>query len=234
MDLSMLLAFIPEPWRTYVVAVLVAFLATQVVASAIVAVLPAGAFKWRPLRALSWYAHLAPRDAAGTFKLPFRAPMQPGAMEDLARLQSSMRSIEGMLRTWVLPNTPPEQVEVVARTIAESLARQSAPAAPAAPRETQAPPPPSGQSGRVTLASLLVLLVVSAGLGCPRLPPVVGCTPGAYRCTDDGRPQACSSTQRWEPIGDESCAAGGAVCVVERTAHCAPMQITADGGSDAR
>lgn len=114
-----------------------------------------------------------------------------------------------------------------------------------APRETQAPPPPSGQSGRAELGALAAILgaastvslaavILGAVLaGCPRLPPVVGCTPMAYRCTDDGRPQVCSSTQRWEPIGDESCAAGGAVCVVERTAHCASMQITAsaDGGT---
>jgi len=129
---------------------------------------------------------------------------------------------------------------VTGRAPARSLAMADA----LAPRETQAPPPPSGQSGRATLdvvALLVAVALVLAGLGavlcgCPRLPPVVGCTPMAYRCTPAGRPEVCSSTQRWEPIGDEPCAAGGAVCVVDRTAHCAPMTITAttDGGSDAR
>lgn len=79
--------------------------------------------------------------------------------------------------------------------------------------------------------ALVVLVAVGAGVctsGCPRLPPVSGCTPQSYRCTESGRPQVCSSTQRWQPIGDEPCSAGGAVCVVDRTAHCAPMAVTAD------
>lgn len=92
-DLSAIIAFIPEPARGYVLAALYAFLATQFVASGIVAVLPAEAFKWRPLRALSWYAHLAPRDAAGTFKAPFTAPLNPGAMEELARLRAQSETI---------------------------------------------------------------------------------------------------------------------------------------------
>ena len=79
--------------------------------------------------------------------------------------------------------------------------------------------------------ALLALCVVGAVVcGCPRLPPVVGCPPLAYRCTDAGRPEVCSSTQRWEPIGDEPCAASGAVCVVDRTAHCAAHAIVADAG----
>ena len=211
MDLSAVLNLAPEPWRTYLAALLYAFLASQVVASAIVAALPAWAFaRWRPLRALSWYAHLAPRDAAGTFKRPFSAPLDPGAMEDLERL----------------------------RAASERLAAVAAEA-----RATVAPPPPPPQSGFVRVGFMLsvsgvVLVATLAGgalAGCPRLPPVSGCTPRDYRCTDDGRPQVCSSTQRWEPIGDESCAAGGSVCVVDRTAHCAPISITAtDGGTDAR
>ena len=111
---------------------------------------------------------------------------------------------------------------------------------------SKVPPGPvdhSGERGSAELRGVALLLAVSlvlAGLGavlsgCPRLPPVSGCTPLAYRCTEDGRPEVCSSTQRWEPIGDESCDAGGSVCVVDRTAHCAPHSITAtDGGSDVR
>lgn len=112
----------------------------------------------------------------------------------------------------------------------------------ALPRETQAPPPPSNpQVGAVRVGALLAICgaVVVASMvgavltGCPRLPPVSGCTPRAYRCTDSGRPEVCSSSQRWEPIGDEPCSAAGNVCVVDRTAHCAPMTVTgsADGGA---
>lgn len=111
----------------------------------------------------------------------------------------------------------------------------------ALPRETQAPPPSDPQAGAVRVGALLAICgaVVVASMvgavltGCPRLPPVSGCTPRAYRCTDSGRPEVCSSSQRWEPIGDEPCSAAGNVCVVDRTAHCAPIPVTgsADGGA---
>lgn len=109
--------------------------------------------------------------------------------------------------------------------------------------DTVAPPAPrEGERGTVRVGALLVIsgAVIVATLagalltGCPRLPPVVGCTPLAYRCTDSGRPEVCSSTQRWEPIGDEPCGAAGAVCVVDRTAHCAPITITADADGGTR
>ncbi len=111
----------------------------------------------------------------------------------------------------------------------------------ALPRETQAPPPSDPQAGAVRVGALLVicggvLLATLAGAvltGCPRFPPVSGCTPRAYRCTDSGRPEVCSSSQRWEPIGDEPCSAAGNVCVVDRTAHCAPMAVTADADGGA-
>ena len=68
-----------------------------------------------------------------------------------------------------------------------------------------------------------VILVCFALDAChPRLPPVSGCTAGAWRCTDDGRPEVCSAYARWEPAGERSCPSNGSVCVVERTAHCAP------------
>lgn len=105
MDLSALIVFVPEPWRTYVLAALYAFLATQIAASGIVAVLPAKAFKWRPLRALSWYAHLAPRDAAGTVKLPFTTPLQPGAMEDLAKLRAQAETLARAVPQVVAPSS---------------------------------------------------------------------------------------------------------------------------------
>lgn len=106
--------------------------------------------------------------------------------------------------------------------------------------DTIAPPPPrEGERGMVRVSVLLslsgaVIVACVAGAvlaGCPRLPPVSGCAPLSYRCTDAGRPEVCSSSQRWQPVGDESCAAAGAVCVVDRTAHCAPHAISADGGA---
>lgn len=129
MDLSALIVFIPEPWRTYVLAALYAFLATQIAASGIVAVLPAKAFKWRPLRALSWYAHLAPRDAAGTFKAPFTTPLQPGAMHDLRKLQAFATEMLRSGRAMPEEITPP------------------APTVPSTSRETVAPSSPSSQGG---------------------------------------------------------------------------------------
>lgn len=74
-------------------------------------------------------------------------------------------------------------------------------------------------------------LLCAALAAChPNLPPVSGCTAGAWRCSPDGRPEVCSATQRWEPAGERACAATGSVCVVERTAHCAPA---VDAGADA-
>ena len=110
--------------------------------------------------------------------------------------------------------------------------------APPAPSKVPAPIQREDERGTVRVSVLVslsgaVLVATLAGAlltACPRLPPVSGCTAGAYRCTADGRPEVCSSTARWESIGDSPCAASGAVCVVERTAHCAPHAIVADGG----
>lgn len=133
----------------------------------------------------------------------------------------------------LLPNVPGAVNRLLRSTGAASIF------APPAPRETQAAPPPSDpQRGTVRVGVLVslsgaILVATLAGAlltACPRLPPVSGCTAGAYRCTADGRPEVCSSTARWESIGDSPCAASGAVCVVERTAHCAPHAIVADGG----
>ena len=77
---------------------------------------------------------------------------------------------------------------------------------------------------RAALAGLLLLVALGAlSLRChPQLPPVAGCTPGASRCHAD-RPEVCSGSQRWEPAGDDTCAAVGGVCVDgdARGARCA-------------
>lgn len=92
--------------------------------------------------------------------------------------------------------------------------------------------PPSGRSGESGSAVVGALVIAAAlglaGLalqGCPRLPPVSGCDPGTHRCADD-RPEVCSATRRWHPVGDLTCAAVGGVCVNGLSAHCAPV----DGG----
>jgi len=64
---------------------------------------------------------------------------------------------------------------------------------------------------------LRVLISCALLCGCPKLPPVSGCTPLAQSCRD-GIPHVCSATQRWEPAGDVACAcvvtdAGVAICV---------------------
>lgn len=72
------------------------------------------------------------------------------------------------------------------------------------------------------------ILALVACAGChPNLPPQTTCTTGAYAC-ESGRPVVCSSSSRWEPAGDRSCASVGAVCVVDDggPAHCAPAVAT--------
>ena len=79
-----------------------------------------------------------------------------------------------------------------------------------------------------TALLMLALLALGAVTGCPRLPPVSGCTPTAQRCGPSGYPEVCSASQRWEPAGDVSCVAVGGVCVLaDGVARCAP----ADGGA---
>lgn len=107
------------------------------------------------------------------------------------------------------------------------------------PVHEDTPPPPqprAAERGSARPGALLVVVVLLwAGLavelqGCPRLPPVSGCTPTSQRCGPSGHPEVCSASQRWEPAGDVSCAAVGGVCVLEAgVAHCAPAP--SDGGA---
>lgn len=76
---------------------------------------------------------------------------------------------------------------------------------------------------------VLMILVALAVAACPRLPPVSGCAPTSQRCSPAGTPEVCSASQRWEPAGSVTCAAVGAVCVLDGVvAHCA---AAADGGA---
>lgn len=88
-DVASLVAVLPEPWRTYVNAALQALAVAVMVSSVITANTPAWAFKrWRALRIFSRLSALAPRDGAGTMKVPGFAPRNPGAAEELARLRA--------------------------------------------------------------------------------------------------------------------------------------------------
>ena len=82
---------------------------------------------------------------------------------------------------------------------------------------------------RALIGVLVIFVTAMMSLRCrTSLPPVAGCTPGTSRCSDD-RPQVCSATQRWEPVGDEACAAVGGVCLVrDGGAHCGRV---VDGGA---
>lgn len=83
---------------------------------------------------------------------------------------------------------------------ADVVARQSSP--PTAPPR----PPP--------LPILLALTLALAG--CPRLPPVDLCQPGAQSCIGD-RPHVCSQSQRWAPASPRTCASASLVCCYTRS-----------------
>lgn len=80
----------------------------------------------------------------------------------------------------------------------------------------------------------LLPLVFALAACRPNLPPVAGCVPGASSCQGD-RPAVCSASQRWQPVGDVSCAAVGGECVTDGVAaHCAPRRdAAADVSADA-
>lgn len=172
-----------------------------------------------------------------------RTPEQWVALgERSPRLQGGVR----LLRAVGLD--PAKAVSALVQIVTARVPERPA-AAVTPPSQSKVPPGPvdhRGERGAVRVGTLVALsgalIVVIAAVvggallsGCPRLPPVSGCTPRAYRCTESGRPEVCSSTQRWEPIGDEPCSASGAVCVVDRTAHCAlalpANPFTPDGGA---
>lgn len=138
MDISQLAGLaglLPEPWRTYVKAVLFAGSAVIIVSSTITANTPAWAFKrWRPLRIFSFISAAAPRDGAGTMKLPMTEPKNPGAMEDLARLRAAADRLAAMTAPHNLgASLSPD----MSRAVREVLGITDS-------RETVAPPSPNG------------------------------------------------------------------------------------------
>lgn len=153
--------------------------------------------------------------------------------EDWVALGERSPRLQGVIRLVRALGLDP--VKAVSALVQIVTAR--APAPPAAP--TAAPPaaPREGQSGGARLdlialafATAVVCLALGVVLyGCPRLPPVSGCAPTAQRCAD-GRPEVCSGSQRWEPVGDLACGQVGGLCVVSDAgvAHC--VRAT-DGGA---
>jgi hypothetical protein len=107
MDPTALISLLPEPWRTYALAALQALAAVVLVSSVITAHTPAWAFKrWRVLRVFSQLSALAPRDGAGSVKVPGFAPRDPGALEELARIKAQWEAIARVAGT-VVPQEPP-------------------------------------------------------------------------------------------------------------------------------
>lgn len=102
------------------------------------------------------------------------------------------------------------------------------------------PPPANGQRGSIGVRALLAVVVALAvalplGVvvaGCPRMPPVSGCSPMAQTCIADS-PHVCSASQRWHRAGALTCAeVGGSCAVVGGRAYCAAPVVDA-GAADA-
>ncbi|MBL8605133.1 MAG: hypothetical protein JNK72_24600 [Myxococcales bacterium] len=99
------------------------------------------------------------------------------------------------------------------------------------------PPPGGGPSTGAVGGALVVLLAlglpVGMLVGCPRLPPEVGCGAGSQSCLGD-QPAVCSGG-RWFPVGDLPCGAIGGRCVEGSAAHCVAMDsaLLADASDDA-
>ena len=99
------------------------------------------------------------------------------------------------------------------------------------------PPPADGERGSVDVRAMLAVVVALAvalplGVvvaGCPRMPPVSGCSPMAQTCIADS-PHVCSASQRWHRAGALRCAqVGGSCAVVGGRAYCAAPVV--DGGA---
>lgn len=136
-------------------------------------------------------------------------PVILGAITVLARLVwAGLRPT--VLRRW------PGAVPVVEGAAARVAALLPDVLAAILRRRPAAPSGRSGEAGRATVATLVLLALVGlVGLAaCPRLPPVSDCAPASYRCRED-RPEVCSATRRWHPVGDQPCSAVGARCSLE-------------------
>lgn len=209
-DLSAFIHLVPEPWRTYALAGLFAFLASQMVASLIVALLPAAAFAHpvlgRYARALATFGHFKPSDAPGTLKVPLSA-LDARSLDELARVAAQGQRIVGA----ITPSKVPPPI-----------------------------PPQGGYARLGAVALILATALCIAGLGavlsgCPNWNRPECPTPGVYSCAGD-QPHYCAPTKELTPIGDEPCGLQGRVCALNDAgvARCAPAPDSgdaADGGA---
>ena len=201
--LRLLLLLLPERYRAPVGAAITLAVASQALAASIVSRLPLSARehpRWgRVVRALHWYSLLRMRDEKGTTKP-------------------------------IGDNTGPRVTVAPTRADEVPLSRETiAPPAPSAPMRGTTLTGREGERGSVDVRALLALVVglsvvVPLGValcGCPRMPPVSGCSPMAQTCINDS-PHVCSASQRWHRAGALTCSqVGGSCAVVGGRAYCA-------------
>lgn len=195
--LSLVLPLVPEPHRTYVHAAIVAWLYVTTVASIATAKLPAWAFKrWRVLRVLSWLSVLAPRDGAGTVKLPFTTPQAPGVLADLARFRAGAERIADAAAP-LIPGAPPSDGQRGAVRVGALLVI----------------------SGAVILATVVGAVAVGCreAANCDR-------RVDSWRCSPAGRPERCAEGNVWRSHYYGPCSLSRQRCVVlVGAATCLPI-----------
>lgn len=242
-----LLALPPEARNALLV-----FIAVQVIATQIIARLPASALRhrtWGPLvRALHWLAHARFTDEAGTLKLPGRGYRLASFDESSARRAYDAYCM--VLRDGGHGEPPPfddlSLLERGAWSEADRVARSGS--GVRVVRPALAEPAEPAERGRSVMEVLWLVLVVGAlfvGASTlfrcksvqealltvtPGVPPVSSCTPHTWRCSDSGAPLLCSDSRRlWNalprrPDGTERVCPG--VCEV--------VDAGVDGGMVAR
>lgn len=79
---------------------------------------------------------------------------------------------------------------------------------------------------------LRLTLILCALSSChAHLPEVSGCVPYTHRCAGD-RVEVCSASHRWEPEGDQPCAAIGQVCRDGACVDAIDAGTSHDGGGE--
>ena len=170
------------------------------------------------------------------------------AVRILRACSPHLRKVVVAYRDWAaargaLPRPTLDAVANRADEVPQSRPEAPAPVSPlrAVTVSHQPPPPPADEErGSIDVRSMLVVVVALAvalplGVvvtGCPRMPPVSGCSPMAQTCINDS-PHVCSASQRWHRAGALTCAeVGGSCAVVGGRAYCAAPVVDA-GAADA-
>ena len=239
-----LLDLLPEPARTYARAAWHAFLACVVVSSVITAHTPAWAFKrWRVLRVFSFLSAFAPRDGAGTLKLPLTTPSQPGAMEDLRRLQAQAETIARAVAQ-VAPqeiSVPPSNPQsgraslgalVVLLVVGLGAGALSQGCTPPAPVDGGVAVTPTGwtSTARVVLDTLRWALPAARAITDVVVPEPARTQVGrALDATGEAARELSAAVDAYEQRGGDRCAAHAAVGGLHR-ALVGLARVLADGG----